>query len=60
MKINPDLCSACGQCADACPVECIEPSGHVYGYYIIGLNCVDCGACVEVCPQGAIGETNET
>ncbi len=55
MQIQPDLCSACGQCADTCPIEAINPTPN-YGPYRIGPACVNCGNCVEVCPQGAIVE----
>lgn len=50
-KIIKDLCSACGLCADLCPVEAISP----IGIYIIDEKlCTLCGLCQESCPSDAI------
>ncbi len=46
-----DACTACGTCAEACPVGVIAP-GDVYR--IDGAHCLECGACAEVCPEEAI------
>lgn len=44
-------CTACGACADSCPVGVIT-EGDVYS--IEGSLCLECGLCAEVCPEGAI------
>ncbi|MBQ2108361.1 MAG: 4Fe-4S binding protein [Bacteroidales bacterium] len=53
-KINPDLCVACGSCADVCPVGAISEGE---GAYVINADeCIDCGACEGTCPNEAISE----
>jgi heterodisulfide reductase subunit A2 len=59
--VHPDLCDACGQCRNACPVHAIafDEAG------VASVNealCVGCGACLASCPTGALdlhGYTNE-
>ena len=58
MKITDD-CMSCGMCAEACPMEAIQPGERSRGYaqYVIDHDkCVNCGMCVEVCPAEAIVE----
>lgn len=50
-KINAELCSACGLCADVCPVEAISQIGV---YKIDPELCTSCGLCEEDCPSEAI------
>ncbi len=52
-KIDPELCTACGSCAEECPEDAIEEGED---FYTITDKCVDCGSCVEVCPVDAISE----
>ena len=59
-SINTDICEGIAQCAEACPVNCIERStsknkkGTDY-YYINFSTCIDCGVCLAVCPiKGAV------
>ncbi|KHD86613.1 indolepyruvate ferredoxin oxidoreductase subunit alpha [Heyndrickxia ginsengihumi] len=40
------------ECADVCPVDCIEEGENMY--YINPDLCIDCGACEAVCPVEAI------
>ena len=52
--IDKELCTACGDCKDACPCDCIEEKD---GYCVITPeDCAECGACEDVCEQGAISE----
>jgi formate hydrogenlyase subunit 6/NADH:ubiquinone oxidoreductase subunit I len=50
-RINKEKCSACGLCADTCPVEAISQIGE---YKINTDVCNGCGLCQDDCPSGAI------
>jgi uncharacterized pyridoxamine 5'-phosphate oxidase family protein/NAD-dependent dihydropyrimidine dehydrogenase PreA subunit len=50
-RINPEECSACGECFDACTFKAIIPGDP---YMVDGSRCDDCGSCFLVCPQDAI------
>lgn len=51
--INPNLCEACGTCAeDRCQVNAIEEGDDAYE--IIKQKCIGCGLCVSTCPSEAI------
>ncbi len=50
--VNPELCSGCESCVDACPTEAIT---MVDGKAMVDPDeCTECEACVEVCPEEAI------
>jgi ferredoxin len=57
MKIDPDICTACGDCEVECPTVSITAKR---GTYVINASscdeCVDEGAprCVAVCPVDCI------
>ena len=58
-SIRPEDCIACGQCADLCHFDAIEPSeldedGEPAGYRVNELACEGCGLCGLVCPVDAI------
>ena len=70
MKIDPNKCKSCGQCAQACPFSAIIhskrpcqkscPVGAIsydeYGLCTIDeAKCIHCGHCIHACPFGAIG-----
>jgi len=68
--VNSDLCTGCGECVDACPVEVPDefnaglgtrkaiylPVPHsVPNPYVIDYSvCTRCGECQKMCPTGAI------
>jgi heterodisulfide reductase subunit A2 len=55
-KVDPDLCTWCGECARACPYNAIEPV-NAEGKPIAQVSAVLCkgeGACVPVCTNQAI------
>jgi ferredoxin len=54
MKINPDMCTSCGDCEPECPTASISTKK---GLYVINANeCTECEGeyskpqCVKVCP----------
>ena len=57
-KIDPDMCTACGDCKPVCPTKSIS-SGKVYFKIDVGT-CTECEGesdspmCVDVCPSGCI------
>ena len=50
-RINPDACTACGECFEVCTFKAIIPGDP---YTVDGSRCDDCGSCFQVCPQDAI------
>ena len=50
--IDPELCTGCETCVDACPAGAIRME-DAKAKIDAGL-CIDCGACVDECPSGAI------
>ena len=45
VKVNPDRCNGCGQCAARCPMDVKHVGDH---------ECISCGKCMDVCSRGAI------
>jgi electron transport complex protein RnfB len=50
--IDSDLCTACGECIDRCPMDAIELVEAVTE--VKEKNCIGCGLCVSICPEEAI------
>lgn len=50
--IDSDLCTACGECIDRCPMDAIEEGETVSE--VKEENCIGCGLCVSICPEEAI------
>ncbi|TSA13075.1 MAG: (4Fe-4S)-binding protein [Deltaproteobacteria bacterium] len=48
-RINPDLCTACGQCIELCQFQAISRD-----YVVDEFGCEGCGVCVHFCPVEAI------
>ncbi len=52
-EIDPEVCAACGTCADErCQVNAIEEGEDAYS--VIKEKCIGCGLCVSTCPSEAI------
>ena len=51
-EIDPDLCSACGDCLERCQMDAIK-EGDDFSEIING-RCIGCGLCVSTCPEEAI------
>jgi NAD-dependent dihydropyrimidine dehydrogenase PreA subunit len=56
MRIDPDLCIACGQCAPYCPVKAIRLEDGADFAEIDFDECVECSNCLRMadCPTDAI------
>jgi len=50
-KVDPDQCTACGLCEEACPAEAITVDETAV---VDDEKCTDCGTCVDECPSDAI------
>ena len=48
-KINPALCTRCGQCSDACRFQAISSE-----FAVSPIACEGCGLCARLCPVNAI------
>jgi len=50
--VDAALCSACGTCADRCPMDAVSLDNDVAE--IIDGRCIGCGVCIPTCPEEAI------
>jgi NAD-dependent dihydropyrimidine dehydrogenase PreA subunit len=50
-KVKAEDCTACGACAEICPVDAIKINDVAV---IDPEECTDCGACVDECPVECI------
>ncbi len=71
-QINPEKCTACGQCVAACPKQVIELAAAAKAVVIschsrdkgadtkkkCQVGCIACGICVRTCPVDAIAIEN--
>jgi MinD superfamily P-loop ATPase len=56
-QVDPDICSGCGECADACQFNAIA---IVNGTALVFPElCHSCGGCRLACPNGAISPTRQ-
>jgi heterodisulfide reductase subunit A len=54
--VEPEACTACGDCLTTCPYDAIhtvEEGDRRYAT-ISAANCKGCGGCVPICPENAI------
>ena len=51
-RINPDLCTACGRCAELCRFDAVRLENGLY--CIDELGCEGCGVCHKLCPAHAV------
>ena len=54
-KVDEKLCTACGICAEACPVDAITVEEQAK---VATEACTECGACEAECPMEAIKVEN--
>lgn len=52
IKIDKELCTSCGLCAQICETRDIVMSDE--GPVPMGKDCSECGHCVAICPTGAV------
>ncbi len=54
--VEPDACTACGDCLTVCPYDAIHmvEEGDRHYATISAANCKGCGGCVPICPENAI------
>jgi len=53
-KVIAESCTACGTCADVCPVD---PTLYEMKDIVARADeCTECYACLDSCPEGAIEE----
>ena len=54
--VDPDACTACGDCLTACPYDAISMAeeGDRHFAVISPTGCKGCGGCVPLCPENAI------
>jgi len=50
-RVDEDSCSACGTCADRCPMDAIEVDAYAS---IDEDKCIGCGVCFPTCDTGSI------
>lgn len=55
-RINPELCSGCGECTKVCRFDAIKETQE--GEFIVDpISCEGCSICFHVCPANAVAMT---
>ena len=58
-QIDPDKCTACGECRKRCQMEAIAADKANKAFKVDKARCIGCGLCVSTCPEGAIAMMNK-
>ena len=53
-RIDPDKCTACGECRKRCQMEAIAADKANKAFKVDKTRCIGCGLCVPACPEGAV------
>jgi ferredoxin len=58
VRLDPDLCTSCGNCLTHCPTDalCVRDSSTMAVTFDSTL-CIECLSCIPVCPFGALRAT---
>jgi polyferredoxin len=51
IRINRNLCTQCGACSRACPLQSAE---HIVAGKVFGADCYSCARCLRVCSEEAL------
>lgn len=51
-NVDPEKCTGCESCVEACPVEAIEMKDDIA--VVDQEECTDCETCIDTCPEEAI------
>ena len=52
VAVDPDLCTACGECVDRCQMDAVSLEGDAPEFDL--ERCIGCGVCVHLCPSWAL------
>jgi heterodisulfide reductase subunit A-like polyferredoxin len=53
-RVDPDLCTGCGQCVELCPFDAIELDAANEKAMVRLEQCYGCGVCRAACPAEAL------
>jgi len=54
IRVDPEVCSGCGFCVQACPANSLELNGEKARMVADEPLCMSCGDCAAICPEDAI------
>nr|QIV52822.1 4Fe-4S ferredoxin [uncultured bacterium] len=52
VAVDPDECTACGECVERCQMDAVSLEADVPRFDLD--RCIGCGVCVHLCPSGAL------